>query len=761
MKRLILSSVLFLITLIGICQTKKVDGIKYTIISPTEVEVSINEKVFRNIVIPKFVTINRTQYRVTSIGDFAFHDCSSLTSITIPEGVTSIGDYAFHDCSSLTSITIPEGVTSIGEWAFSGCTSLTSITIPEGVTSIGVNAFRGCSSLTSITIPEGVTSIEDEAFLGCSSLTSITLPASLTSIGELAFHDCSSLTSITIPEGVTSIGVNAFRGCSSLTSINIPNSVISIEREAFSFCKSLRSIIIPNSVTFIGKSAFWSCEKLETIIVPDECSIEAWWRNGDRGTAFSGCHNLKSVKGHNIMYPKWIVEHLSCSNDNSMSEWAIDIKWDSYSYYAYDRIVELMTEWQQKNEFETTVQWQARVTEATRAKHLKKVQKQVLAEFIEKKRPATLEGNIGSYDADYGVFSITTDDLGTFYLEVPMEDASKVKEQWSQAKVLPTYGIADDKLAIASAEVSVNGKTYKMADRYENTATDIAINLPPLQIDLGNGNTEHTKPDVAQAIDRSIDQNIPVVTNNNDRTFAVIIGNENYKEVAKVPHALNDAKVFAAYCEKTLGLPQKNIKQYADATFGTLLSAMENIQSIAKAYNGDINVIFYYAGHGIPNEGSNEAYLLPVDANGRNTAACYPIDKLYGELKALGANQVTVFLDACFSGAQRGNGMLASARGVAIKAKQAAPQGNMVVFSAASADETAYPYNEKGHGLFTYYLLKKLNETKGDVTLGELGSYICEKVAQESVVSNGKSQTPTVVPSVSIVDNWKNLKLTK
>ncbi|MBE6291992.1 MAG: caspase family protein [Bacteroidales bacterium] len=284
---------------------------------------------------------------------------------------------------------------------------------------------------------------------------------------------------------------------------------------------------------------------------------------------------------------------------------------------------------------------------------------------------------------------------------------------------------------------------------------------PPLQIDLGNGNTEHTKPDVAQAIDRSIDQNIPVVTNNNDRTFAVIIGNENYKEVAKVPHALNDAKVFAAYCEKTLGLPRKNIKQYADATFGTLLSAMENIQSIAKAYNGDINVIFYYAGHGIPNEGSNEAYLLPVDANGRNTAACYPIDKLYGELKALGANQVTVFLDACFSGAQRGNGMLASARGVAIKAKQAAPQGNMVVFSAASADETAYPYNEKGHGLFTYYLLKKLNETKGDVTLGELGSYICEKVAQESVVSNGKSQTPTVVPSVSIVDNWKNLKLTK
>ena len=131
----------------------------------------------------------------------------------------------------------------------------------------------------------------------------------------------------------------------------------------------------------------------------------------------------------------------------------------------------------------------------------------------------------------------------------------------------------------------------------------------------------------------------------------------------------------------------------------------------------------------------------------------------YDELKNLGANKVSVFLDACFSGAQRGEGMLASARGVAIKAKQAVPQGNMVIFSAASEDETAYPFNEKGHGLFTYYLLKKLKETKGNVTLGELGQYICEKVAQESVVTNGKSQTPTVVPSSAMSGEWRNWRL--
>ena len=130
----------------------------------------------------------------------------------IPEGVTSIGDYAFNRCSSLTNITIPEGVTNIGNSAFYECSSLTNIEIPEGVTSIGWSAFLGCSSLTNITIPEGVTSIEREAFDRCSSLTNITIPEGVTSIGYYAFAGCSSLTNIIIPEGVTSIGDDAFDG---------------------------------------------------------------------------------------------------------------------------------------------------------------------------------------------------------------------------------------------------------------------------------------------------------------------------------------------------------------------------------------------------------------------------------------------------------------------------------------------------------------------------------------------------------------------
>ena len=147
---------------------------------------------------------------VTAIDSNAFSDCTSLASVTIPEGVTSIGNAAFSGCTSLTSVTIPEGVTSIGNYAFKDCTSLTSVTISEGVTSIGKHTFYNCTSLTSVTIPEGVTSIGWDVFYNCSSLASVTIPSSVTSIGEYAFYNCTSLASVTIPESVTSIGGGAF-----------------------------------------------------------------------------------------------------------------------------------------------------------------------------------------------------------------------------------------------------------------------------------------------------------------------------------------------------------------------------------------------------------------------------------------------------------------------------------------------------------------------------------------------------------------------
>ncbi len=196
---------------------------------------------------------------VTSIGGYAFYNCYSLTSITIPSGVTNIGTYAFYACYSLASITIPSGITNINNYAFYGCRSFTSITIPNGVISIGAYAFNTCYSLASITIPSSVTSIGSYTFQHCYSLASITIPSSVTSIGTYAFQYCHSLASITIPSTVTSIGSYTFHNCYSLASITIPSGVTSIGANTFQYCYSLASITIPSGVTSIGSSAFNNC----------------------------------------------------------------------------------------------------------------------------------------------------------------------------------------------------------------------------------------------------------------------------------------------------------------------------------------------------------------------------------------------------------------------------------------------------------------------------------------------------------------------
>ena len=225
---------------------------------------------------------------VTSIGDYAFDDCESFKSITIPDSVTSIGDSAFEDCINLKSITIPGSVTSIGEWAFNRCANITSVTIPNSVTSIGNNAFIGCESLTEIKVAaknvnyasvNGVLFNKDKSKLvfypGGKIDKNYSIPESVTDIGRCAFDHCISLTSVTIPNSVTSIGDGAFEGCTSLKSIVISDSVTSIGGSVFSGCISLKSIIIPKSVTVIGYEAFGGCLNLRSIDVVEDNSIFA------------------------------------------------------------------------------------------------------------------------------------------------------------------------------------------------------------------------------------------------------------------------------------------------------------------------------------------------------------------------------------------------------------------------------------------------------------------------------------------------------
>ena len=279
----------------------EIDGIYYNLNNETKTAEVTYQYQYRDgdnysgvtsITIPEKITYNATEYSVTSIGYAAFYECTSLTSITIPNNVTSIGEYAFYDCDALTSISIPNRVTSIGDVAFYGTPWLNNQ--PDGCLYIGkcLYQYRGeMPENTHIDVIEGTTMICGAAFSDCSSLTSITIPNSVTSIGSWAFEDCSSLTSITIPNSVTSIGFYAFRstawlnnqpdGCLYIgkclyqykgempenTHIDVNEGTTMICASAFYDCSSLTSITIPNSVTSIGDHAFYNCSSLTSITI--------------------------------------------------------------------------------------------------------------------------------------------------------------------------------------------------------------------------------------------------------------------------------------------------------------------------------------------------------------------------------------------------------------------------------------------------------------------------------------------------------------
>ena len=311
MKSLIKSALLMLALLLPATVTAhdfEVDGIYY-IINGNEATVTFrgtsyyeySNEYSGSVTIPSSVTYNGTIYSVTSIGWFAFYNCSGLTSVTIPNPVTEIGYSAFFGCRGLTSVTIPTSLKTIGERAFKDCQSLTSVAIPNSVTAIGDLAFYNCSALTSVSIGNSVTTIGDLAFWNCSGLTSIVVASGNTTYDSRgncnAIIETASNTLIAgccntvIPGTVTTIGHDAFAYCSGLTRVTIPISVTTIGHDAFRYCKGLSSVTIPNSVTSIGDMAFLECSGLKSVTIHGSVTSIGDW-------AFRGCSGLTDVYSH-------------------------------------------------------------------------------------------------------------------------------------------------------------------------------------------------------------------------------------------------------------------------------------------------------------------------------------------------------------------------------------------------------------------------------------------------------------------------------
>ena len=262
-----------------------------------------------------------------------------------------------------------------------------------------------------------------------------------------------------------------------------------------------------------------------------------------------------------------------------------------------------------------------------------------------------------------------------------------------------------------------------------------------------------------------VDVDIPGSAKQDPNRYALIIGNEDYSSFqrdltteADVLYARDDASAFYEYAQKMLGIPERNIILSLDATSAEMRQGLMKMNLIAKNTGGQAEFFIFYAGHGLPDEETKQPYLVPVDVSGKFIKLGIPLAEFYQSLTEFPTKKTTVFLDACFSGGARNQGLYAS-RGIRVTPKNEMLKGNVVVFSASSGEESALPYIKKHHGLFTYYLLSKLKDSRGELNYKDLSQFMEQQVALESILVNSKEQHPKTNVSADVVDVWEEWTL--
>jgi len=446
----------------------------------------------------------------------------------------------------------------------------------------------------------------------------------------------------------------------------------------------------------------------------------------------------------------------------------------SFQTYAQNFVTEELSTWAQRGEFEKVDDYMKRISSENIKKENERLSAISAQKYLEQYASHLVlsELKLQPYDVENETYAIKSD-FGTITVKVPLKnkEAETFKSVWNQIQLKNAkFYIKDDNIAISTLTFHTpNGKEYTY-----NASDALAYGPPPtvgIDPELIASITKpketpadsETKPAAKKSpqIESDVDKDIPKTKVTNGNMLALIIANENYDKVSQVSSAEHDGEIFARYCRETLGIPANQVLEYHDATLGNFLSAMNQLKNSVNALGPNTEVIVYYAGHGVPDEKSKEAYLLPADADPMVVASAFPLSKFYQELGEMGAENVYVFIDACFSGANRGEGMLAETRSVVYKAKATDPKGNMFVLSAANGNETALPWKEKNHGLFTYYLLKKLKNTKGNATLQEIADYVTSEVKKTATLQFNKVQSPSMNASGSLSMQLDKKKLKK
>jgi len=266
------------------------------------------------------------------------------------------------------------------------------------------------------------------------------------------------------------------------------------------------------------------------------------------------------------------------------------------------------------------------------------------------------------------------------------------------------------------------------------------------------------------SLSSEVDKNIPG-NPENPHLYGLVIGNEDYRSFqptlqteSNVEFAQNDARIFREYLIKTLGAPESNVTCLTNATASQISRYLSWLEKIAEVEKEQAELVFYYSGHGYPDEITKDAYIIPVDVSATDLGGAIRLAAVYKQLTKNPAKRVLVFLDACFSGAGRDEPLLAL-KSVVIKPNEDQIGGNLVVMTSSSGVESSGLYQQEKHGLFTYFLLRKIQQTKGKVTLSELSEYLKQEVAKKALVINKKDQHPQVLFSPEIEGIWETWKL--
>ncbi|MBS0000427.1 MAG: caspase family protein, partial [Cyclobacteriaceae bacterium] len=423
--------------------------------------------------------------------------------------------------------------------------------------------------------------------------------------------------------------------------------------------------------------------------------------------------------------------------------------------------------WERKGEFEKSSEYLERVTTENRNAEIKVLTKQVINELGSRYiRFENME--MGLYNADAEMFTLYIPGMMSSLIPVPIQDASYFKNNWHRVEIRnPEFAVHDDQFVLAKFEAWLDGTLYDY-DAYHDgiyisnfggkpQLDNIRISLPELPLPL-----EYVLRVVPVGTESGVDLNIPLNEIRQDYIFGLVIGNEDYSSFqvglesnVDVDYAENDARTFTEYLRKTLGIPDENITLLINATAGQIKQALAKMTALAKAYDGEAEFIFYYAGHGLPDEKTGEPYLMPVDVAPSDLAYAIPLQEVYEKFTNYQSGKVTLFLDACFSGGARNEAMMAS-RGIRIRPKSPFVMGNLIVFSASRGDQTAYAYADEGHGMFTYHLLKKMQETRGMASFGELADYLEKEVNRRSLLVNNREQEPMVKVSPILEYTWRD-----